>query len=138
MLLFIASGLLLSDAESHIQIHLMLLFIAVAKSSPLAAARFKYISYYCLSALVLFKIVEKCIFKYISCYCLSAAERSEKQKTVYSNTSHVIVYHRSASSHSEQISFKYISCYCLSGTGRPGRDSGPAIQIHLMLLFILE
>ena len=80
-----------SPRSSGIQIHLMLLFIAVAKSSPLAAARFKYISCYCLSR----RRQEPGGLRRIQIHLMLLFIRRKRQTLPlrkYSNTSHVIVY----------------------------------------------
>ena len=105
------------------------------------------------------KIICNLLFKYISCYCLSifpirAESRAGNIQRSFryclsifpirgpvfqnnSNTSHVIVYLYRPVGVLHVCQFKYISCYCLSFRPVPGRVC-TSIQIHLMLLFILD
>ena len=67
-----------------------------APRTSIFCLQFKYISCYCLSIMYSDFRKEVRIFKYISCYCLSRKELEGKGSLLYSNTSHVIVYPRSA------------------------------------------
>ena len=123
--------------ETSIQIHLMLLFIVPS---------------------CMFSVIYP-LFKYISCYCLSQSNIYPRLFIADSNTSHVIVYRGSLTkgvtvpldSNTSHVivyrnwpqhwcgpgRFKYISCYCLSRS-HSAFASCAAIQIHLMLLFIMN
>ena len=113
MLLFIALWHAVRLRKPFIQIHLMLLFIGGFLFYISFYCRFKYISCYCLSILLLKTLCRYPSFKYISCYCLSQKAglfRSSCRIQIhlmllfidiwqcapflhpYSNTSHVIVY----------------------------------------------
>ena len=95
MLLFIHTEKRCPKTEKNIQIHLMLLFIAMCSVSYIEEWLFKYISCYCLSMKDCVKQQYRQLFKYISCYCLSRATIATQDRESYSNTSHVIVYHYS-------------------------------------------
>ena len=92
MLLFIKYVTTHTGILKSIQIHLMLLFIAINPKATETSSTFKY----------------------ISCYYLSKEKHIVMERIIYSNTSHVIIYLDDNPFLPQSYIFKYISCYYLS------------------------
>ena len=119
-----------------ISIHLMLLFIVLAKWQFTS----KCISIH-LMLLFISKFTKGFVsarkFQYISCYCLSWRCYSIDIPNGISIHLMLLFIYKDKKSLTYIAEFQYISCYCLSTCGWAAAwDYG--ISIHLMLLFILN
>ena len=135
MLLFIDNDFVNVISVFHISIHLMLLFINVAKFEISPAPHFN------TSHVTVYQGFHKTLhhLSIISIHLMLLfifnTEAKERIGMINFNTSHVTVYRTRQSSTQERLWFQYISCYCLSWMIYPVQ-SRSAISIHLMLLFI--